>query len=78
MLNWFSETDPDVLSEAALAKAQSLMSHAMTKSETTEEQLAVQMERTSSSIQHMLGSGCNLTVRSLSRFLALCGYRLTI
>ena len=47
MLNWFSETDPDVLSEAALAKAQYLMSHAMRMSETTDKQLAVQMERES-------------------------------
>ena len=36
MPNWSSETDPDVLSEAALAKAQHLMSHAMTKSGTSQ------------------------------------------
>ena len=78
MPNWSSETDPDVLSEAALAKAQHLMSHAMTKSGTSETQMAVQMETTPSSIEHMLSSRCDLTVRSLGRFLALCGYRLTI
>ena len=78
MMNWFTETDPDVLSEAALAKAQALMSHAMRTSQMDEAQLAVKMGKTPSSLQFMLSSGCNLTVRTLGQFLAICGYRLKI
>ena len=78
MPNWFTETDPDVLSEAALAKAQYLMCYAMRMSETTSKQMAAKMERSPSAIEHMFSSGCDLSLRSLSRFLSLCGYRLTI
>ena len=77
-MNWFAETDPDVLSEAALAKAQALMSHAMRTSQMDEAQLAVKMGKTPSSLQFMLSSGCNLTVRTLGELLGICGYRLKI
>ena len=79
MRNWSAETNPDVLAEAALAKAQHLMSHAITTSGSTEKQLAVRLKEASpTSIKDMLGSECDLAVQSLGRFLAVCGYRLRI
>ena len=78
MMDWFTETDPDVLSEAALAKAQALMSQAMRTSPTSKAELAVRLEKTPSTLQFLLSSRCNLTVRTLGQLLAICGYRLRI
>ena len=78
MTNWLAETDPEVLAEAALAKAQALMSHAMEVSPVTEKHLAMRMEKTHGSVDYLLSSESNLTVRTLGEFLAICGYRLEI
>ena len=77
-MNWFAETDPDVLSEGALAKAQALMSQAMRTSHMDQAQLAVRMGKTPSSLQFMLTSRCKLTVRTLGALVGICGYRLKI
>ena len=78
MRDWLKETDPDLLSEAALAKAQAMMDRAMTNSHLTEEDLAACMRPSPWTIPYLLSSQCDLTVKTLGRFLAICGYRLSM
>ena len=74
-MNWLYERDPDLLSEAALAEAQTRMDQALTDSRMGEDAMTAHVGQ---NVRHLLSSQCNLTVRTLGRFLAICGYRLNV
>lgn len=71
MPNW---RNTDFCAEFTLALVQAKMDRALTDSRMTEEAMAAQGHH----VDHLLSSDCDLTVRILGSFLALCGYRLNV
>ncbi len=69
-----AEIDPEILEESALAGAQASIQIAMNRSGLKPSELADKMGRPRSFISRMLSGGHNLTVRTLSRALAACGF----
>lgn len=70
--------DPDleVLSESALAMAQAVMQNAMDQSAISRATLARRMDRPRSFITRMLSGNHNLTIKTMARCLAACGYEI--
>jgi transcriptional regulator with XRE-family HTH domain len=66
--------DLDIIEEAALAAAQSTIHNAITKSGISRSEMARRMGRNRSFITHMMKGAHNLTVKTLARSLAVCGY----
>ena len=74
MRDWRYERDPDLLGEAALATSQALMGNALAQRRRTDAAVAAQM---GVEIDELLsGANDNLSVKTLGRFLAICGFRL--
>ena len=76
--DWNAERDPDVLAEAALAKAQHLMAAAVRDSGLSYTDVALRTGRSPSKTAKLYGSDADLTVRTLAREVAVCGRRLKI
>lgn len=66
--------DVEVLEEAALAMAQSVIQNAIDESGISRAELARRMERNRSFISRMLSGSHNLTVKTMARSLAACGF----
>ncbi len=72
-----TEIDVDVVVESALAMAQATIQKAMREREVRNSELAIRLGTPRSYISKMLSGGHNLTVKTLARALAVCGYELT-
>jgi hypothetical protein len=70
------EPDLEILSESALAMAQATIHKAMVQSETKKADLARRMDTPRSFITRMLTGSHNLTVKTMARALAACGYEI--
>ena len=68
--------DVEVLEEAALAMAQSMIQNAINQAGISRADLARTMERPRSFISLMLSGSHNLTVKTMSRALAACGFEI--
>ena len=66
--------DLEVLEESALAMAQSTIQSAITKSGISRAEMARRMNRNRSFISHMLTGSHNLTIKTMARSLAVCGF----
>lgn len=71
-----SQVDVEILEEAALAMAQSTIQSAMDAAGLSKAELARKLKRQRSFISVMLSGRHNLTVKTMSRSLAACGYEL--
>ena len=68
------ELDIEVLEESALAMAQSTIQHAMDESGMSKAELARKMNRNRSLVSHMLSGSHNLTIKTMARSMAACGF----
>ena len=76
MRNWLYERDPDILSESALGVSQAMMGNALAESRMEDSVMAGHMGQ---DVAHLLsGDNDDLTVKDLGRFLAICGFRLSV
>lgn len=66
--------DPEILEEAALATAQVTIQNAIDEAGISRAELARTMERPRSFISRMLSGNHNLTVKTMARALAACGF----
>jgi hypothetical protein len=66
--------DIEVLEESALAMAQSTIQNAMDASGLSRAEIARRMERDRSFVSRMLSGSHNLTVKTVARSLAACGF----
>ena len=71
------EYDLDVIIESSLAMAQATIENAMRDRQYRNRDLAARMGKPRSFISRMLSGSHNLTVKTLARALAVCGYELT-
>ena len=78
MTSWWAETNPEVLSEAALAKAQALICQAARGRGLNDPLLGQQIGKTPAQLRLMLTSKADPSIKHLAQVLAVCGYRLTI
>src|SRR5713226_5968222 len=78
MSSWLNPMDApidvEVLEEAALAMAQSTIQNAINQARISRADLARKMERPRSFISLMLSGSHNLTIKTMSRALAACGF----
>ena len=76
LMNPVSAHHPDieVLEEAALAMAQSVIQNAIDESGVTRAEMARRMDRDRSFVSRMLSGSHNLTVKTMARSLAACGF----
>ena len=72
-----TDYDVDVVVETSLAMAQATIQTAMRESKIRNADLAERLDRPRSFISKMLSGSHNLTVKTLSRAMAACGYELT-
>ncbi len=77
-LSWESRNerpiDTDVVAETALAIAQSTICNAMKEREFSNAELARRMGSSRSFVTRMLSGSHNLTIRTLAKALAVCGF----
>jgi hypothetical protein len=66
--------DLDVIEETALAMAQSTIQNAITKSGIRRAEVARRMNRNRSFISRILSGRHNLTIKTMARSLAVCGF----
>jgi transcriptional regulator with XRE-family HTH domain len=71
------DVDVDVIVESSLAMAQATIQKAMKEGNVRNADLAERLGRPRSFISKMLSGSHNLTVKTLARALAVCGYELT-
>ena len=76
--DWNAERDPDVLAEAALAKAQHLMAAAVRDSGVSDIDVALRTGRSPKETAKLYRSDAELTVRTLAREVAVRGRRLKL
>ncbi len=78
MNDWIGQigapVDVELLEEAALAMAQSTIQNAINQAGISKADLARKMERPRSFVSLMLSGRHNLTIRTMSRALAACGF----
>lgn len=72
--NTRAEVDIGVLEEAALARAQSTIQNVMDEAKVSQADLARKMQCNRSFISRMLSGSHNLTIKTMARSLASCGY----
>lgn len=72
-----NDYDVDVVVESSLAMAQATIQKAMRESKIRNAELAERLDRPRSFISKMLSGSHNLTVKTLARAMAACGYELT-
>jgi transcriptional regulator with XRE-family HTH domain len=68
------QADVELLEEAALALAQSVIQNAIDESGVSRAEVARRMERNRSFVSRMLSGSHNLTVKTMARSLAACGF----
>ena len=76
---WISgrdEPDLEVLTESALAQAQSTIQNAMDEAEISKADLARKMDRPRSYITRILSGSHNLTVKTMATAVLACGYEI--
>lgn len=73
---WMGGFDMAVLEEAALAMAQSTIQNAMNDSGLNRSELARRMECDRSFVSRMLSGGHNLTIKTMAKSLAACGFEI--
>lgn len=66
--------DIEILEESALAMAQSTIQNAIIESGISRAELARRMNRNRSFISRMLGGSHNLTIKTMARSMAACGF----
>jgi transcriptional regulator with XRE-family HTH domain len=66
--------DVEVLEESALAMAQSTIQNAIQEAGISQSDLARRMDRNRSMVSRMLTGSHNLTVKTMARALAACGF----
>ena len=66
--------DLDIVEESALAMAQSTIQNAINKSGISRAEMARRMKRHRSFISRMLAGSHNLTVKTMAKSLAVCGF----
>jgi hypothetical protein len=71
---WSEQVDIDVLEESALAMAQSTIQKAINESGVSRSDLARRMQCHRSFVSRMLTGSHNLTVKTMARSLAACGF----
>lgn len=71
-----NEPDLEVLSETALAMAQATIQRAVDESEISRAELARKMDRPRSYVTRIMSGSHNLTVKTMARSLAACGYEI--
>ena len=71
---WTGEMDIDVLEESALAMAQSTIQNAINESGISRAELARRMQRDRSFVSRMLTGSHNLTIKTMARSMAACGF----
>jgi hypothetical protein len=69
-----SQIDVEVLEESALAMAQSTIQNAINQAGISRADLARNMECSRSFVSRMLGGNHNLTIKTMARALASCGF----
>jgi transcriptional regulator with XRE-family HTH domain len=69
-----SQVDVEVLEESAIALAQSTIYNAIERTGISKSELARRMECNRSLITRILSGSHNLTVRTMARALAVCGF----
>lgn len=69
-----SQIDVEVLEESALAMAQSTIQNAIDEAHITRADLANKMDCHRSVVTRMLSGSHNLTIKTMSRALAACGF----
>jgi len=79
MTNWVSSTyqgkvDIEVLEESALAMAQATIQNAMHQADISKSEIARRMNCNRSFVTRMLSGNHNLTVKTMARSLAVCGF----
>jgi transcriptional regulator with XRE-family HTH domain len=70
--------DLDIIEESALAMAQSTIQNAINKSGISRSEMARRMGRNRSFISRMLTGSHNLTVKTLAKSLAVCGFEVRL
>jgi transcriptional regulator with XRE-family HTH domain len=68
------ELDLDIIEESALALAQSTIQNAITKSGLSRAEMARRMKRNRSLVSRLLNGSHNLTVKTMARSMAVCGF----
>jgi hypothetical protein len=68
------EIDLDIIEESALALAQSTIQNAITKSGVSRAEMARRMKCNRSLVSRLLSGSHNLTVKTMARSLAVCGF----
>jgi transcriptional regulator with XRE-family HTH domain len=71
---WNEDVDLDIVEESALAMAQSTIQNAITKSGINRAEMARRMNCNRSYISRMLSGSHNLTVKTMARSMAVCGF----
>jgi len=66
--------DIEVLEESALAMAQSTIQNAINESGISRAELARRMDRNRSFVSRMLSGSHNLTIKTMARSMAACGF----
>lgn len=69
-----TKIDVEVLEESALAQAQSTIQNAIDQAAISRADLARRMERDRSFVSRMLSGSHNLTIKTMARSLAACGF----
>ncbi len=70
--------DLDVVEESALATAQSTIQNAISKSGISQAEMARRMGRNRSFISRILNGNHNLTIKTMARSLAVCGFEVRL
>jgi len=68
------EIDLDIIEESALALAQSTIQQAITKSGVSRAEMARRMKCHRSLVSRLLSGSHNLTIKTMARSLAVCGF----
>jgi DNA-binding phage protein len=71
---WTEGADIEVLEESALAMAQSTIQNAINESGLNRAELARRMQCNRSFVSRMLTGGHNLTIKTMARSMAACGF----
>ncbi|HYW38357.1 MAG TPA: helix-turn-helix transcriptional regulator [Terriglobales bacterium] len=72
---WIEDAvDLDIIEESALAMAQSTIQNAITKSGISRAEMARRMKCNRSLVSRLLSGSHNLTVKTMARSLAVCGF----
>jgi hypothetical protein len=71
---WTKGADIEVLEESALAMAQSTIQNAINESGLNRAELARRMQCDRSLVSRMLTGGHNLTIKTMARSMAACGF----